>query len=1038
MKNIIKTAFVFWVYLLAHQTDAQNTVSGVIKDTEGNPLVGATIQIEGTTSGTTSDIEGEFLLPINGKSTVLVINYIGFITQRIQANAGLVLEVLMEEDIEALEEVVVVGYGTVRKSDLTGSVGSIDTKEVKKLATVDINRAIQGKVAGVQVTTNSGAPGSGTAIRVRGIGSFGNSNPLYVVDGFLTGDISNISPNDIETMEVLKDASATAIYGSRGANGVIIISTKKGLKKGIEVDLNTYTGFQSAWNTIEMLDAPTYALAYLESRGGRISDIDPSLRYWVQNSGTGTDWQNEVLQDAPISMVDVSIRGGYKKLRYKVGGSFFSQDGIVINTYGKRYQGSVDLDYQVTDRVSIAAGVKYSVNQWTPYDNGLYSSVLGTALRKDPITTATDPVSGDWFRTNLTDLPNPARRAYEQQFRFQESVRIQPSISVSYEIIDGLTFNSNANWDDRVIDGYFLNPSNVTVERDEDGSIVRNPNESTNNIFYNRTQNELEVFQLTNTLNYTKKFGKHSINALVGLESFERTNINRSFAITPDTLYSVRYRDLDTFDPNLLDDFHEDVREIADREDLNPDRERAFNLLSYFARAVYSYDDRYLLTATVRRDGSSKFSPGERWGTFPSFSAGWNVDQEGFFPKNKVLSGVKLRAGWGQVGNSEPIAPYQFLSILAGGWAYPFDNESGTDGFAARFLPATTIRWETSETSNFAADLFLLDDRLTLTAEYYVKTTRDLLVNSNFVPSPVFAGANAPTTNAASMQNDGVELTLDFSQQVKDLSFSVGGNISFIDNEVTSLGAGERLEGAGYEPKIILPITRTEVGGEFASFYGLQTLGIFQTQEEIDAHGSQPRASPGDVKYLDADDDGAITSEDAVFLGSPIPDITYGFYLNASYKSIDLSAAFTGPHGNEIANIFTYYNAGASATINNLTQERWDNRLTGPGSTNTDPRVTDQPTTNDIFSDRYIEDGSFMRLRNVQIGYTLPSKLVSKLKIKSARIYVSADNLLTITNYSGFDPEVGLAFNGDPFGNGVDLGNYPQARTIIIGTNIKF
>lgn len=1034
MRNLYFLIYIISAFLTSDVL-AQRSITGSIKSEDGSGLIGATVQIEGTTLGTATDIDGNFRLEVSESNVTLIVSYLGFVTQEIKVGLASQYDIVLAEDIDALEEVVIVGYGTVKKSDLTGSVGSVDTKQIQKLATVDVARAIQGTVAGVQVTTNSGAPGSGTSIRVRGVGSFSNANPLYVVDGFLTGDISNISPNDIESMEVLKDASATAIYGSRGANGVVIITTKKGLNDGVEVDLNAYVGSQSAWNTIDMLDAPTYAQAYLESSGGLLSDIEPSLRYWIQNAGTGTDWQNEVLRDAPIHSVDLSVRGGFKGLKYKIGASSFSQDGIVVNTESQRYQGNLDLSYQLTDDLIVSAGVKYSINQWTPYDQGAYSSILGTALRKDPINPIVEPISGDWYRTNLTDLANPMRRAYEQQFRFQESVRIQPNVSVTYEIVEGLSFSSNVNWDDRTIDGYFLSPSNLTVERDEDGIITRNTNESTNNIFYSITENKLEVLQNTNTLTFDKRIGKHNINAVLGFESFQRTNNNTGNNLQVDTLYSVRYRDDSSYNPNLLNDFYEDVNEIGEREETVP-RESSFNLLSYFARAVYSYDNKYLLTATIRRDGSSKFSENERWGTFPSFSVGWNMDEETFFPQTDLLTGIKLRAGWGQVGNSESISPYQYLSILSGGWSYAFDNETGAEGFAATFLPASTIRWETSETTNVGLDVFLLENRLAITAEYYVKKTEDLLVNNP--PSPTFAGARAPASNAASMQNDGIELTLDFKNSIKNFDFNIGGNISFVNNEVTSLGAGERIEGAGYEPKIILPMTRTVVGGEFASFYGLQTLGIFQTQEEIDAHGSQPLAQPGDVKYLDFDEDGAITQSDAVLIGSAIPEFTYGFYFNASYRAFDLGVSFIGSQGNDIANVFTYYNAGASATVNNITQDRWDNRWTGPGSTNVNPRITDEPTDNDIFSDRYIEDGSFMRLRNVQLGYTLPSALTEKLKIKSARFYISADNLLTITDYSGFDPEVGLAFNGDPFGNGVDLGNYPQPRTIIFGTNIKF
>lgn len=1011
-------------------------ISGTVRDADGEPMIGATIQIQGTSEGTTVDINGNFEMEISNEDVILDIKYIGYITQQVRVGSRKQFNIILESDIQNLEEIVVVGYGTIRKSDLTGSVGTVDTDQIQKLATVDVSRSIQGKVAGVQVTTNSGAPGSGTTIRVRGIGSFGNANPLFVVDGFLTGDISNISPNDIESMEILKDASATAIYGSRGSNGVVIISTKQGLQKGIEVDFNAYVGSQSAWNTIDMLDGPTYAQAYLESVGGRISDIEPSLRYWIQNSATGTDWQEEVLQDAPIQSYDVSVRGGVEKLKYKIGASYFNQEGIVINTFGKRYQANAQVDYQILKQLSISAGVKYSLNQWTPYDQGTYSSTLGTALRKDPINPVRESSSGDWYRTNLTDLPNPARRAYEQKFRLQEAVRVQPNISIDYKIAKGLSFSTKLIWDNRETAGDFLNPSNFTAERSESGDIVRNPNESTNNIFYNQTLDQLNVFQNTNVLSYSMKKEKHSLSVVAGLETFQReTSNNNDQVYVENSLYSVLYRDSIGYNADRLEsDFPDNIQ--SDSIVNQNITESAFNLFSYFTRATYSFDNKYLFTATIRRDGSSKFPENDRWGTFPSFSAGWNLDQEAFFPQTGILTGMKMRAGWGQVGNQDPIAPYRFLSILNPGWSYAFNNQNPSEGFAATFLPASTITWETSEMTNFGVDLYLLDNRLSVTAEFYNKQTEDLLVQNT--PSPVFAGAQAPSSNAASMRNDGVELTLDFKQTIAKFNFNIGGNISFVNNEVTSLGAGERIEGAGYESKIILPMTRTVVGGEFGAFYGLKTLGIFQTQEEIDGQTIQALAQPGDVIFQDTNMDGTISPEDAVLIGSPIPDFTYGFYLNAEFKGFDLNASFVGSSGNDIANIFTYYNAGASATENNISVERWENRWSGAGSTNTNPRLTNEPTDNDIFSDRYIEDGSFMRLRNVQLGYTLPKKLYESIGLKMVRLYISADNLLTITNYSGFDPEVGLAFNGDPFGNGVDLGNYPQAQTIIFGTNIKF
>ena len=1016
MIKFYKSLLFLFLMILSLDSLAQISVSGKVVDGDGNPLIGATIRIKGTTSGTTADYNGNFSLELEEQSTLLV-SFVGYFDKEvIITEATTSLSIVLEEDIQGLEEVIVVGYGSVKKSDLTGSVGSVKVDEIQKIATVDVARSIQGKVAGVQVVTNSGAPGSGTTIRVRGIGSFANADPLYVVDGFLTGDISNISPNDIQSMEVLKDASATAIYGSRGSNGVILITTKSGKgKDGFSIDFNAYGGVQSAANTLDVMNSQQYAEAYLTSVGGNLSDISESdLRSWIVDAlagnVTGTDWQEEVLNNAPIQSYDLSLYGGYKNLNYKFGGSFFDQEGIVNNTFGQRIQANGQLDYKINDKISVSAGIKYSVNDYTNYDQGTYSSVLATSLRKDPINPIIEPTTGFWDRTGLTDISNPVRMMEEQQFKTSQAVRIQPNVSVSYEIIEGLTFKTMATWDDREIDTDNLTPTNTTVESrnlDGNGNPSVNPNETRVNQLYLKDKSTLNVFQWTNTLNYNKVINKHSINALIGLESFEQeTSWNRD-QIFEDSMNNVDYN------------------------------ERAFSLLSYFARVVYSFDNRYLVTATIRRDGSSKFPESGRWGTFPSFSVGWNLDQEAFFPTSDVWSGLKLRASWGEVGNQAAIQPFRFFSTLSQGWSYAFNNQVGSEGYASTFLPAATITWETSSMTNLALDFYFLDDRLTFTGEYYIKKTEDLLVDANNVPSPVFAGAFAPATNAASMENDGIELTLDFKQKLNDLFINVGGNISFINNQVTSLGAGESITGANYEPKIGMPVTRTVVGGEFAAYYGLQTLGIFQTQEEIDAHGSQPLARPGDVRFLDSNGDNVINADDAVLLGSAIPDFTYGFYINAEYKRFDISASFIGSKGNEIANIFNFYIAGTSAVDNNLLVSRQD-YWTGPGSTNTQPRLTNEVTNNDLFSDRYIEDGSFLRLRNIQVGYTLPTSFAEKVKMKSARIYASADNLFTITDYSGYDPEVGLPFNGDPFGSGVDLGNYPLARTIIMGVNFKF
>ncbi len=1028
---------------ISHLTNAQQiTIRGQVIDNDGFSLPGATVAVKGSFVGTTTDPNGNYALKVNPNDT-LIFSFVGFITKVLPVNNQTQMDVVLAFDVQKLDEVVVVGYGTVRKSDLTGAVGSVDVGSIQKQATADVIRTMQGKVAGVQVTSNSGAPGTGTTVRVRGVGSFAGADPLYVVDGFLTGDISNISANDIESMEVLKDASATAIYGSRGSNGVIIITTKKGVKDGFNIELNAYAGVQQAWKTLDMLNAEDYALLYLESLGGpgatSLSLIDVSdKRSWIQDALSGnieeTDWQEEVLRESPVQSYDISFRGGVKGLQYKLSGSYFDQQGIVENTYGKRYQAQGNLSYDISKSINIAAGVKYALNDYVNYQQDTYGSILGTALRKDPINPVRDEITGNWDRTGLTDISNPARLAYEQQFKTSVANRIQPNISATIKFLDGFTFNSSVQWDDRVVDTENYTPSNITVQSrvlDENNLPSRSPNESFSGERRMQDERILEVFQNTNTLSYNKEHRGHSINTVIGLEAYkEFTSFNRDQVYT-DSVDNIQFQ------------------------------ERRYNLLSYFVRAVYSFKDRYLFTGTLRRDGSSKFPEDGRWGTFPSFSLGWNVDRESFFPSTDFITGLKIRGGWGQVGNQGPIAPYSFRSTLAPGWSYAFDNATAAEGYAATSLPASTITWETSEMTNFGVDMHLLDDRLSATLDVFNKQTNDLLVDTRFMPSPTFSGAQAPSSNAASMKNDGMEITLGFKQSINEFSFNIGGNIAFINNEVTSLGAGESIEGANYEPKIGMPVTRTIVGESFGTFYGLKALGIFQTAEEVNAHlavneqgqpidqngevvsqGSpdqaliQQNAQPGDVIYQDTNFDGQIDSDDAVAIGSPHPDFTYGFYFTAEYKAFDLSISFTGVQGNEIANVFSYYINGPSALDNNMLSSRLD-RWTGPGTSNTQPRVTVDNTQNHLFSDLYIEDGSFMRLRNIQLGYTVPVTALKKLKLQQVRVYLSADNLLTFTKYSGFDPEIGLPYY-DPFAAGVDLGTYPQARTIIFGTNIKF
>ncbi len=1047
--------FVFTLMISTVQAQTVNVGGTVISAADNMPLTGVNILVKGTTKGALTDFDGNYTLDNVPASSTIVFSYLGFKAQEVALNGRTVLNISMEEDTESLDEVVVVGYGSVKKSDLTGSIVSVDTKQMKKFASIDVKQSLQGAAAGVQVTSASGAPGQNSSVRIRGVGSFNNSDPLYVVDGVLTDNIDNISPNDIKSMEVLKDASATAIYGSRGSNGVILITTKGvTVKDDLQVEINAYGGVQQAWNKLDMLNASQYSQLYRESIAVQpTSDLEAWLNEAATGVARGTDWQDEVFRLASVYSVNASVRGNSGAFNYKLGGTFFDQQGIIKNTNQQRKQFNAELQVSPLKGLKVKTGVKYTSNDFVNFRADPYTSPIGTALRKDPINPVRDPITGNYDRTGLTDIGNPALAVELQDNNTISSTRIQPMIEVSYELIKGLTLKSSVVFDETKstnIDK--TEPTTVVTSKIIDpmtGLPQISSNESSTETRLISGVQEIDNIQNTNTISYSKSFGKHSLNTVVGFEAFQSNS-------------SATWTDLTNSDAPF---------------DARAPQVRNYNLLSLLGRVVYSYDDRYLITGSYRRDYSSKFPKGSRGGDFGAVSLGWNVDKESFFPETDIISKLKLRGGYGIIGNQAPIQPYTFLSIMTNESFYSFDNQTASNGWAAVFMPAREISWESSKMANFGIDLTMLSNKLTLTAEYFDKVTEDLLVDTQYAPVPIFAGLQAATTNAASMKNWGTEFSVGYRQSFGDFSFSVNGNISFIRNEVTDIGGGERIDGGIGDGKTQIPATRTLVGEEFASFYGLQSLGIFQTQQEIDSYravnssnmpidedgniltnvGSdyvgtivsndptlngqsseqakiQKRARPGDVKYLDADNDGSITTDDAVNLGSAIPDFTYGLSFSANYKAFDFSFSLAGVQGNEIANVFDYYINGSSAQFNNLTTDRLG-RWTPGNPSNSQPRLTSQVTQNDWYSDLYIKDGSYLRVRNVQVGYSPEWKINEDTEL-DIRFYASVDNLLTITGYNGLDPEIGQG--PDPFSIGVDFGNYPQARTFNVGVNIGF
>lgn len=1005
--------------ITTHATMAQeSTVSGTVTDLNGETIIGVSVLLEGTGQGAVTDLDGQYSLKAP-KDGVLVFSFIGFSTEKVPINGRSIVDISLIEDIATLSEVIVIGYGTQKKSDLTGAVASIKGSSLQQIATSDPNQALQGRAAGVQVTNNSGAPAAGQKVRVRGIGSLSNSSPLYVVDGFPTGDISNIAPTDIESIEVLKDASATAIYGSRGANGVIMVTTKRGKQGNTQFSVNSYYGVQDAWKQVDMLNAAEYSTLRLEAfdNGGQTASAGnlAKMQFAIDNNTEGTNWQNELFTQGKVQNHNVAISGGSEDVQYNISGTYFRNDGIVKNTYLEKLFTRANMNFKFSERISGGINLAISSAEYTPFNGSAFGGALTAALQKDPLTAARDQSTGNYDRSNLSDIQNPVRLIEESKNRTNNDNRVQAGLFLKAELIDGLSLNSQ-----------------FTIDRTDGKRINYSPEFFITN---NERRTESQLFKQTTTgsswvnsnyLSYDKSFGLHNIQATAGIEFnyFENSYLQAQAQSVPASkkLWYIG----NTRSPDEI---------IAN------DGESRYAIMSYFGRGNYTYDDRYLFTATVRWDGSSKFVGENRWGVFPSFSGGWNLHNEAFFPTTDILTQVKLRAGWGQVGNESTVGPYSYLTLFQPSFNYSFGGVI-VPGSIPTSLANPDIRWETSQTSNVGAELGLFSNTLLVSADYFERTTVDFLYTQ---PTPGFAGALGGVANIGDLENKGFELQLTYNNNIGDFDFTVSANATHVQTNVNSLGRGEPRED-GSEVRSGGATTRTEEGNEPGYFYALKTDGIFQSVEEVNAYTNsdgnliQPLAQPGDIRYVDINSDGEINfASDRTKVGSPIPDLTYGVSAQLAYKGFDLNLLFTGTYGNEIANMMTFYleHPSAGFTGANSYATRF-NRWTAENPSTTEPRVTStDPNQNYLYSDRYIEDGSYIRLKNIQLGYTLPNKISTKFGVNSLRIYVSADNLLTITDYSGFDPEIGN-YNGQALQAGVDFASYPQARTFITGINIKF
>ncbi|RMG57695.1 MAG: TonB-dependent receptor, partial [Bacteroidetes bacterium] len=989
------------------------TVSGVVTDGNGAPLEGAVVVASGTRRGTLTDAQGRFSLQLEDdqKNVTLVVSYYGFVRQEVPLNGRSSLEIALEPEANALDEVVVIGYGSKQRRDITGAVASVSSEELQAVVVQSLDQAMQGRAPGVVVTQNSGEPGGNVSVRIRGVGSTGNNEPLYVIDGFplyndngRTGSagfsdtqfnaLASLNPNDIESIEILKDASAAAIYGARAANGVVIITTKRGRSGAAKVSFDSYVGVQEAWRVPEFLNAEEFATIANEAYEN--ADLDPNPEWANPASlGEGTDWLGQMYRRGVIQDYNVGIRGGTDRTQASVSLGYFNQEGILIESGFERFSMRTNIDFQANDKLRFGVSSTSSFSeQQIIRTNNFANGAYNIAMMMYPTIELDGFVDGP-AQYYSAALDNPVLRAQTEP-SFLTTLRSMTTAYGEWDILPGLTYRVNVGAD------VIASRSTRWVPSYKRG-LVNQVNASS----WERRTEDI-TWLVENTLTYQNNFGgKHDFLAMVG-QSAQKSNFS-SISASGDGFQNNEIRVISASNPDLR----------GAGGDANQ-----WALASYFGRMNYTFDDRFLATATLRVDGSSRFGPNNKWGVFPSFSAGWRVSNEAFMQNVDAIDDLKVRASWGQLG-SDRIGDFRYLNIYeTSNVEYTF-NETGLPGAVLARLGNPDLRWETSTQTDIGVDVSLWEGRLYGTIDYFIKTTEDLLVS---VPIPLTVGiGNSPVQNAGAVTNRGLELAIGTQGGNADFSYDVSVNFATINNIVDTLGSGQPIAGGSFAGADRFQPTRTEAGFPIGYFFGFEVDGIYNTESEIDRNFA-PLAQPGDFRFVDANGDGVLTDDDRVFLGSPIPDFTYGLNVNLRYKAFDFNLFLQGVHGNEIFNTLKqqviqvpYFNG--SGVTNSLTAvlDRWTPENTWQEGDPLIPRVSyNDPNGNfPRASSFYVEDGSFMRVRNLTVGYTLPTTVGAQIGISRLRLYAGAQNLLTFTNYSGFDPEIG-DFNQNALASGVD------------------
>ncbi len=979
--------------LLAHTAaTAQLRVVGRVSDAEtGEALIGVTIAVQGAPMGTISDAEGRYALEVPDLNATLIFTYTGYVEQQVALQGRTSLDVALVPQSEVIGEIVVVGYGSQRKSDLTGAVGTVKTREIERIPTASVDQALQGKIAGVYVVPASGQPGAGAVVRIRGTGTLNNANPLYVVDGMLLEDASFVNPQDVESIEVLKDASATAIYGNRGANGVIIITTKRG-KAGerAAIALNSYYGTQALTRKIPMANAAQFAQMYNELRGQPFFPDPEAL-------GAGTNWQDVTYRQAPIASVQLSAAGGSDKFTYNIAGNYFNQSGIVRQSEFERVTLRLNNEYRVNRTVQLGHNVSFASanSQNAP-------GVLLSTLWMPPIYAERDSTGRFSDPTFFgTAIGNPAADLFYKSRNFSRNNRLVGTLYGDLKLGEYFTFRSNFGLDYGIARSRYYEPVfEVSVSQ-------RNANDRLELGF-----NENRSWLWENTLTFNREWKHLRLNALAGYTAqetrFEYFGASRSnFPAGIDELLYLSAGN--------------------DTTQLNYGGAGEWAMVSYLGRINLTLFERYLLTASFRADGSSRFSPKNRWGYFPSFAVGWNIAQEAFMANQRLFDRLKLRASWGVVGNDKTQLYPSFGVIQGNLYAIFGPNEALNTGATLTTLSNPDVRWEETSQTDVGLEMALLNGRLSAEVDWYHRLTYDILYE---LPIPDYVGsAGNPVVNVADVRNRGWDVTLSWRDTRGKVSYNLGAIFSTVRNEVVELDARKsEVRAAGTAQGDFA--TRTIVGRSIGEFYGFQVAGIFQNADDLNRYPRLGNEKPGDFRYEDINGDGKITDADKVFLGSPIPRLTYGFSAGFEWAGLDFAADFFGVQGNKVVSAWQMARFG----VYNWHQRYYEGRWTGEGTSNSVPRVTNGGH-NYRMSSFYVQDGSFFRLRSIVLGYTLPPSLTKRVGIQRARFYLNGTNLWTRQAYDGYSPE----FPGSSvFSAGVDYGSYPIAKTVSFGVDVTF